>query len=60
MKSIMSAIVRAVFFICITVVICHAKSISLIQMVLLYLLPMFLEFIAIVAQMDKKEGGESK
>ena len=60
MKSIMSARVRAVFFICITVVICHAKSISLIQMVLLYLLPMFLEFIAIVAQMDKKEGGESK
>lgn len=60
MKSIMNAIVRAVFFICITIVICHAKSISLIQMVLLYLLPMFLEFIAIVAQMDKKEDGEKK
>ena len=60
MKSIMSAIVRAVFFICITIVICHTKSISLIQIMLLYLLPMFLEFIAIVSQMDKKEGGESK
>lgn len=60
MKSTMSAIVRAVFFICITIVICHTKEISLIQIVLLYLLPMFLEFIAIVAQMDKKEDGEKR
>lgn len=60
MKSIMSAIVRAVFFICITIVICHTKSISLIQIMLLYLLPMFLEFIAIVAQTDKKEDGENR
>ena len=60
MKSLMSGIVRAVFFICITIVICHCKSLSLIQIMLLYLFPAFLEFIAIVAGMEKKEGGESK
>lgn len=55
MKSIMSAIVRAVFFICITIVICHTKSISVAQVMMMYLLPAVLEFIAIIT-----EGGEKK
>lgn len=60
MKSIMNAIVRAVFFICITIVICHSKSISLIQIMALYLLPAILEFFAIIANTEKKEDGEKK